>query len=250
MIPILREEFSPSGAAFEQARFGPRLRWLKDSVVGDLDDTLWLLMGTIGLLLVIACANVANLVLVRTETRRPELAIRTALGAGWAAVARVVIAESAILGLAGGAAGVVVAYVSLPLLLSLGADRFASDHDRDDRPTVLLVALGTSVLATLMFALIPVFHFARAKPHLGEALRRASDLRAGEPPAPASSVGRAGRLGAGAARRVGADDPDVRACCARWIPDFGIRNMSKRFSSRSRQRPCPATSGPRLTTAS
>ena len=171
MIPILRAEFSSSRAAFEQARFGPKLRWLKDSVVGDLGDTLWLLMGTIGLLLVIACANVANLVLVRTETRRPELAIRTALGAGWAAVARVVFAESAILGLAGGVAGVAVAYLSLPLLLSLGATDLPQIMTVTIDRTVLLVALGTSVLATLTFALIPVFRFAQPKLQVADALR-------------------------------------------------------------------------------
>ena len=83
MIPILTQEFGRRGG-FERHAFAPKLRWLKDTVVGDLGDTLWLLMGTIGLLLLIACANVANLVLVRTQTRRPELAIRAALGAGWA----------------------------------------------------------------------------------------------------------------------------------------------------------------------
>jgi hypothetical protein len=100
MIPILVEEFG-RGGGFEQAQFGPRLRWLKEMVVGDLRDTLWLLMGTMGLLLAMACANVANLVLVRTLSRRPELALRTALGAGRAAIARLVFAECAILGLAG-----------------------------------------------------------------------------------------------------------------------------------------------------
>ena len=87
MIPILRAQYGPG--AWENTRFGPDLQYLKDSVVGNLGETLWLMMGTIGLLLLIACANVANLVLVRTETRRPQLAIRAALGAGWGAIARV-----------------------------------------------------------------------------------------------------------------------------------------------------------------
>lgn len=168
MIPILDEEF-PGGSA-EKWQFGPKLRWLKDTVVGDLDDTLWLLMGTIGLLLLIACANVANLVLVRTETRRPELAIRAALGAGWGGIARVVFTESAILGLAGGVAGLSVAYVSLPLLLSLGAADLPQIMTMTIDPTVLLVTLGISVLATLMFALIPVFHVALPKLQLARVL--------------------------------------------------------------------------------
>jgi putative ABC transport system permease protein len=158
MIPILIREFGRPALRFN-AEFRPKLRWLKDSVVGGLGDTLWLLMGTIGLLLLIACANVSNLVLVRTETRRPELAIRTALGASRAAIARVVFTESAIVGLAGGVAGVAVAYLSLPLLLSLGASDLPHIMSVTIDPIVLLAALGTSVLATLVFALIPVFHF-------------------------------------------------------------------------------------------
>lgn len=170
MIPILMEEFGQPGARIENAQFGPNLKWLKDTVIGDLGDTLWLLMGTIGLLLLIACANVSNLVLVRTQTRRPELAIRTALGASRAAVARVVFTESAILGLAGGVAGVAAAYVSLPLLLSLGAGDLPHIMTVTIDPTVLLVALGTSVLATLVFALIPVFHFSLQSLHVAGAL--------------------------------------------------------------------------------
>jgi predicted permease len=171
MIPILDEEFP--GGSVEKWQFGPKLRWLKDTVVGDLGDTLWLLMGTIGLLLVSACANVANLVLARTETRRPELAIRAALGAGWGGIARVVLAESAILGLAGGVAGLSVAYVGLPLLLSLGAADLPQIMTVTIDPTVLLVTLGISVLATLMFALIPVFHIALPKLQLAGVLRGA-----------------------------------------------------------------------------
>jgi len=171
MIPILSEEFGRPGARFENAQFGPKLRSLKDTVVGELGETLWLLMGTIGLLLLIACANVANLVLVRTQARRPELAIRAALGAGWARIARVVFTESAVLGLAGGVAGLAVAYFSLPLLLSLGADDLPQIMTVTIDPVVLLVTLATSVLATFMFALIPVFRFSLPKLQPADALR-------------------------------------------------------------------------------
>jgi putative ABC transport system permease protein len=174
MIPILTAEYGRPGGSFDkQAQFGPRLRWLKDTVVGDLGDTLWMLMGTIGLLLAIACANVANLVLVRTQTRQSELAIRAALGAGWTRLARVVFTESAVLGLAGGAAGLAAAYFSLPLLLSLGAADLPQIMTVTIDPPVLLVTLAASVLATLLFALIPVFHFALPKLHLAGALRAA-----------------------------------------------------------------------------
>ena len=171
MIPILMEEFGQPGARWEQAQFGPKLRWLKQSVVGEMSDTLWLLMGTIGLLLLIACANVSNLVLVRTQSRRPELVIRTALGAGWAAVARVIVIESALLGLAGGVAGVAVAYTTLPLLLSLGAADLPDIMAVTIDPTVVLVALATSILATVLFALVPVFQLGMRKLGVADALR-------------------------------------------------------------------------------
>ena len=70
-------------AVFEDARLGPRIQPLKQEILGDVGTALWVVMGTLGLLLLIACANVANLFLVRTEARRQELAIRAALGAGW-----------------------------------------------------------------------------------------------------------------------------------------------------------------------
>lgn len=169
MIPILDREF-PGGSA-EEWRIAPRLRWLKDSVVGSLADTLWLLMGTIGVLLIMACANVSNLVLARTQARRQELAVRAALGARWTEIARVVLAESVILGLAGGAAGVAVAYLSLPLLLSLGTADLPHVMVVTLDPAVLAAAVTISVVATLIFGLIPVLHFARPKLHVGDGLR-------------------------------------------------------------------------------
>jgi ABC-type antimicrobial peptide transport system permease subunit len=82
MIPLALRSFPPPGYSldeFKQARLGPRVRLLKEAVVGNVSGTLWVLTGGIGLVLLIACANVANLVLVRVEGRRQELAIRYAL---------------------------------------------------------------------------------------------------------------------------------------------------------------------------
>jgi predicted permease len=169
MIPLISTEFGRPGPAFDRMQFGPNLRPLKEMVVGNLGDTMWLLMGTIGLLLLIACANVANLVLVRTQSRRPELSVRTALGARWSDIARVVLAENAILGLAGGVVGVAVAYFSLPYLLTLGDDLPYIMTVRID-PTVLLAALAISALATFAFAFIPVLRFARPQTQLAESL--------------------------------------------------------------------------------
>lgn len=154
MIPLINTKFGRPGPAFDRMQFGPNLRPLKEMVVGNLGDTMWLLMGTIGLLLLIACANVANLVLVRTQSRRPELSVRTALGARWSDIARMVLAENAVLGLAGGVVGVAVAYFSLPYLLTLGDDLPYIMTVRID-PTVLLAALAISALATFAFPFIP-----------------------------------------------------------------------------------------------
>src|SRR6185369_6373813 len=85
---------------FASARFGPKLQPLKQEVVGDIGTTLWVLMGTIVLVLLIACANVANLLLVRAEGRQQELAIRAALGASRTQIAGELLFESLVLGLA------------------------------------------------------------------------------------------------------------------------------------------------------
>jgi predicted permease len=171
MIPILRAQYGPG--AWENMGFGPNLQYLKDSVVGTLGETLWLMMGTIGLLLLIACANVANLVLVRTQTQRPQLAIRAALGAGSGAIARVVLTECAILALFGGIAGLAIAYFSLPLLLSLGAHELPQIMAVRIDVTVLLVTLGISLLATVVFALLPVMQLASPAVRLTGSLRAA-----------------------------------------------------------------------------
>jgi hypothetical protein len=90
-------------ALFEKAHFAPNLRPLKQDVVGDMGKVLWVLMGSIAMVLLVACANVANLLLVRVEGRRQELAIRSALGAPWGRTAAELLFESLMLGVAGSA---------------------------------------------------------------------------------------------------------------------------------------------------
>ena len=170
MIPLLWEEFNPDDRE-RRFQLRPKLRLLKDSVIGDLGETLWILMGTIGLLLLIACANVANLMLVRTQSRRSELVVRSALGAGRAAIARVVFTETALLGLIGGLGGVALAYLSLPWLVSLGADDLPQVMAVRIDPTVLLVAASTIVFATLVAAGVPLVQFALGGTQHAEALR-------------------------------------------------------------------------------
>src|SRR5204863_7117540 len=123
MIPISLARFPPfaglSVKTFEEARIVPRVHSLKADIVGDVQTVLWVLMGMIGIVMLIACANVANLLLVRAESRQQELAIRAALGAGSAQIARELLVESLMLGLLGGAAGLGVAVGALRVLVAL-----------------------------------------------------------------------------------------------------------------------------------
>ncbi len=90
---------------FEDARIGPLVRPLEIDVVGDIGSMLWILLGTVGLVLLVACANVANLFLVRAEARQQELAVRLALGAETKRVAWELLSESLLISLLGGALG-------------------------------------------------------------------------------------------------------------------------------------------------
>jgi hypothetical protein len=109
LIPVGLSRFPPfpgfSLKLFDEAKLQPNLRLLKADVIGDVGSVLWVLMGTIAMVLLIACANVANLLLVRAEGRQQELAVRAALGASGGRIAYELLAESVILGLVGGVAG-------------------------------------------------------------------------------------------------------------------------------------------------
>src|SRR5262249_46144700 len=143
-------------ALFQNARFAPKLQPLKQEVVGDIGTVLWVLMGTIGLVLLIACANVANLLLVRVEGRQQELAIRAALGAGWGRIAREMLVESITLSILGGGIGVGLAYVGLRVFVAMGPATMPRLNEIAVDPVVLAFTLTVSLLAGLLFGLIPV----------------------------------------------------------------------------------------------
>ena len=119
MLPMMLNKFPlPPGftvAMFNDARIGPNVHPLRDDVVGDVGKTLWVIAATVGIVLLIACANVANLLLVRADGRRQELAIRAALGADRGRLARELLGESITLGLVGGALGLGLAWAGLRL---------------------------------------------------------------------------------------------------------------------------------------
>jgi putative ABC transport system permease protein len=150
-------------AVFQAFHLGPRIQPLKQEIVGDVGTVLWVVMGTVGLVLLIACANVANLFLVRTDARHQELAIRAALGAGrWRIIAEMVV-ECLTLGALGGTLGVALAYAALRVLVAKGPDTLPRLHEIRIDPSVLTFALGVSLLSGLLFGLIPVFKYAGAR---------------------------------------------------------------------------------------
>jgi putative ABC transport system permease protein len=158
-----------SRALFVSAHFAPKLQPLKEDVVGDIGAMLWVLMGTIGMVQLIACANVANLMLVRAEGRQQELAIRAALGAGWGGIAREMLLESMTLGVCGGVIGLGLAYGALRLLVAKGPATLPRLSEIGIDPLALGFALAVSLLSGLLFGLIPVVKY--AGPHIAETLR-------------------------------------------------------------------------------
>src|ERR1700685_2622101 len=171
MLLIVNRTFpAPDGFSiklFEKAQIGPNLRPLKQDVVGDIGNVLWVLMGSIAMVLLIACANVANLMLVRVDGRRQELAIRAALGAGWKRIAGELLFESVLLGLLGSALGLALAYGALHVLVAMAPAGLPRIHEIGIDIPVLLFTLGIALFSSLLFASIPIFKYAGARLNTG-----------------------------------------------------------------------------------
>ena len=137
----------------------PALQPLKDTVVGSIHTMLWVVMGMIAVVMLIACSNVANLLLVRADIRQHELAVRAALGAGRWRIARELLMESLTLGLLGGAAGVAVAYAGLRLLTAIGPADLPRLSEISLDGWSIGFTLILSVLSGLLFGAIPVLRY-------------------------------------------------------------------------------------------
>jgi putative ABC transport system permease protein len=153
----------PSPPGFDKQTFAkePGLRPLKRDVVGDVGPVLWVLMGTTGLVLLIACANVAHLLLLRAEQRGQELAVRAALGAASHRIARQLLVESLLLALLGGGLGVGLTLIAVRLLIAYGPANLPRLHEISVDPLVLSFALSITLLSSVVFGLIPLARHVR-----------------------------------------------------------------------------------------
>jgi putative ABC transport system permease protein len=138
-------------------RVGP----LRDSIIGDARNSLLMMLGAVGLVLLISCANVANLLLVRATVRKHEFAIRSALGAGRARLVRQLLIESVLLSLAGGILGMVLGFAGLRALLAVspaGLPRIGENGSAIGMDWRLLAfTFGVSLLTGILFGLFPAF---------------------------------------------------------------------------------------------
>ena len=142
---------------------------LRESLVGKVRLALLVLFGAVGFVLLIACANVANLLLARGTERSREFAIRAALGAGRGRLLRQLLVESLMLALVGGISGVLLSGWLIDLIIAFSPGNLPRLNQVSLNPAVLIFALGVSVLTALIFGLVPALHLAR--PDLQETLK-------------------------------------------------------------------------------
>jgi len=143
------------------ASFGMHVMGLQEQVVGDVRRALLVLLGSVGLVLLIACANVANLLLTRAAGREKEVAIRTALGAGWQQLGRQLLTESVLLGLLGGAAGLLVAQLSIYMVRSMNPGNIPRLEDIAINSAVLMFTFGVSLATGVLFSVAPLWRAIR-----------------------------------------------------------------------------------------
>jgi predicted permease len=186
LVPRLQEPYPANIKSDPRFSLGLGVVLMRDAMVGRSRPLLLILLGAVALLLVVACANVANLLLARAASRTREMALRTALGAGRGRVVRQLLTESLMLGLVGGGIGVLIALWGTDLLLgALPISIPRSEAIQVDLP-VLAFAIALSLLTSMVFGLVPAWNLVRHE--------RASDLREGT---------RGATMGRGRARLLG-----------------------------------------------
>lgn len=160
-------------------RITPAFRPLKQQIIGSVSSVLWIVMATVGLVMLIACVNIANLLLVRADSRQHELSIRAALGAGRVRIARELLFESVILSLIGGLFSLGVAYAGLRLLVAIGPANLPRLGEVVLDARALAFTFGLSLVSGLLFGSFPAFKYAntRAAAALSGTSRTASASR-------------------------------------------------------------------------
>jgi predicted permease len=166
LIPVWMDSWSNGPGTdphyYRRWRIAPDFLSLKQRVIGNVSSVLWVVMTTLALVMLMVCANIANLLLVRADARQQELSIRAALGAGRARIARELLVESVSLGLGGGVLAVGVAIAGLRLLATIGPADLPRLAEISLDARSLGFALLLSVFSGLLFGSIPAFRYARA----------------------------------------------------------------------------------------
>jgi len=161
----------------KNAGHGIKLEPLTKVIVGDVGLALYVLMGAVGFVLLIACANLANLMLARVGARQKEIALRTALGASRLRIVRQLLIESVTLAVAGGVLGLLLAFWGVSWVISLSADTIPRSREIAIDPTVAVFTLLVSVVTGVLFGLAPALQVSR--PNLTDALKESGRSTAG-----------------------------------------------------------------------
>ena len=150
-------------AFLTDGQYAPRVHLVKEDLVGELERPLWILLATVGMLLLIACANVANLFLVRAEGRQREIAVRMALGARRSQLVRQLMGEALLLAAIGSAAGIAAAAIGLLALVKAAPPSIPRLGQISLDWTVLAFAVGAAFVSAALFGLLPALRYTRTE---------------------------------------------------------------------------------------
>ncbi len=171
LIPSLADRYADAASMLRDAQFRAVVRPLKEAVVGSVGGALWVLLAGIGFVLLIACANIVNLLLARAEYRHREVAVRTALGASRGDMVRYFVSESLVLAALGGVLGLVIADAAVRVLVAFGPEDLPRLHEIRIDGGVLAFTAGLSILAALLFGAVAIL---RRGPDLAFVLKAGS----------------------------------------------------------------------------